>query len=84
MLVELALRRRVALPIEDEGNVDIHIGGETFRLSAPARRVLDYLLRHHDCTFGEIVAGLQPQLAEAVVQGAVDELAKQSLVGISA
>jgi hypothetical protein len=83
MTVAPALRRRIPLHMETDGDVEVAVDGEKFRLSAPARRVLDFLTAHEDCRFGTIVSALGSQLSEARVQQAVEELAKQSLVGLS-
>jgi hypothetical protein len=82
MIIEPAVRRRIPLDIEIEGDLDISIGEEKFRLSAAARRVLEFLLRHDESTFGAIVSALGPRLSGPSVQDAVQELAEQSLVGI--
>jgi hypothetical protein len=81
-IVEPAVRRRISLDIEIAADVEVLIGGEKFLLSVPARRVLDFLIWHDESTFGAIVSALEPQLAEPLVQRAVAELAKQSLVGL--
>jgi hypothetical protein len=82
MIIEPGPRRRVRLHIETAGEIGISIGGEKFRLSAPARRVLDFLLRHGDCTFGGIVSAVEGELPEQAVHRAVAELVEQSLVGL--
>ena len=82
VIVEPAVRRRIPLDIEIDAVVEVLIGGEKFRLSAPGRRVLDFLIWHGECSFGAIVSMLQSQLSEPLVQRAVQELAEQSLVGI--
>jgi hypothetical protein len=83
-LVESALRRRIPMETEVEGERELSLGGERFRLSASARRVLDFLTRHGECRFAAIVSALAPQLDEPHVRDAVRELAEQGLVGLGA
>jgi len=81
-LIVPAVRRRMPLDIEVEQEIEVLVGREKFRLSAPARRVLDFLLWHDECTYGAVVFALATQLSEPLVQRAVAELARQSLVAI--
>jgi hypothetical protein len=83
-LVIPAVRRRITLDVESEEAIDVTIARETFRLSAPARRVLDFLLTHNDSTLGAIVSALARHLSEPLAQDAVMELAKHGLVGVRA
>ncbi len=82
LTVAPALRRRIPLDIDKEGEVEITVGGEKFRLSAPARRVLDLLLRQGELNVGTIVSALAGQLPEPLVRDAVATLARQGLVGL--
>ena len=82
MLIVPAVRRRIPLDIDVDHEVAVLVGRERFRLSAPARRVLDFLLWHDECTYGAVVFALATPLSEPLVQSAVAELARQSLVGI--
>lgn len=81
-LLEPALRRRLRFDSEVEGDIEILAGGERFCLPRPTCQVLQFLMQQGECRFGAVVAAFEGQMSEAVVQRAVDELARQSLVGI--
>lgn len=81
-LVEPAGRRRAQFDVATEGLVEVSLGGETFRLSAPARRVLSSLLLGNELSVEALISKFADQFAEPAVHAAVAELAHQGLVGL--
>jgi ribosomal protein L16 Arg81 hydroxylase len=76
------VRRRIPLATDSDDEVELIIGGETHRLSAPARRVLARLLEHDAQAFGAIVAALDSAMGEREVCNAVQELVAHGLVAV--
>jgi ribosomal protein L16 Arg81 hydroxylase len=76
------VRRRIPLATDSDDEVELIIGGETHRLSAPARRVLARLLEHDAQTFGAIVAALDSAMGEREVCDAVHELVAHGLASV--
>ena len=76
------VRRRMPLATDSDEAAELIIGGETHRLSAPARRVLARLLEHDAQAFGAIVAALDSAIDERQVCDAVQELAVRGLVAV--
>jgi ribosomal protein L16 Arg81 hydroxylase len=75
-------RRSISISWESESEVDTTIGGETYRLSQPARRVLVLLLARHSLAFSQLIAALASDLGEKMLRDAVLELVRQGLVGL--
>jgi hypothetical protein len=81
-IVEPAVLRRIPLDADVDGDVEVFLGGEKFRLSAPARRTLDLLLQRHECRVADISSLLGPHFTETDVDRALEELASHGIVGI--
>ena len=77
-----APRRRIAFPQDGESDAGIIVGGERYRLSPPARRVLGLLLSQNGLTFRDLKAALNAELSAEVVRDAVHELARNGLAGL--
>jgi hypothetical protein len=77
-----AVRRHIPLDQDSEGESEVSIGGEIFRLSRNARRLLAYVIARGECRAADLAAGLIPPLTDAGLQDAVAELARNSLIGI--
>lgn len=81
-IVSPAPLRRIALETQASGAREVQIGEGKFLLSAPARQVLDHLLKSNEAPFREIARALSGRLSETDIRDAVAELAKLNLVGI--
>jgi hypothetical protein len=80
-----APRRPPSLLIEEGKNeVAITIGGDEYRLSAPAWHVLSTLLEGNDISFGELVKALGAKFNEETLRNAVVELVKRGLAALRA
>ena len=77
-------RRRVPLAVDRDDAADVVIGGETHRLSAPARRILARLLEHDAQPFAKVVAELACPAGEDQARDAVQELLTHGLAVIRA
>ena len=77
-----ALRRRIPLSTESDDVVTVTIGGEPYRLSGTARRVLDLLVQRDGALLGQLVAEFSATIGENALREAVADLAKQGLVGL--
>jgi hypothetical protein len=77
-----APRRISPLLTENEGEVAVTIGGEPYRLSVTARRVLSLLLEPNGLRFQEIFVLLGATVSEEALQKAVLELVKQGLAAL--
>jgi ribosomal protein L16 Arg81 hydroxylase len=83
-LVVPALRRNVAISTEGESEANTTIGGETYRLSLQARRVLVVLLAREGVTLQELGDALGSSIGHELLRNAVLELVKQGIVGLLA
>jgi ribosomal protein L16 Arg81 hydroxylase len=77
-----ALRRRIRLLPELGSDLDAIIGGETIRLSALERRILDLLFTQNRLTFGDLGTILGPTLDRDALHEAMKELVKKALVDL--
>ena len=77
-----ALRRRVPILIEPDGEIPIVIAGETYRLSALARRILSLLLDSGETTVAALAATLGNAAGESVLRPALADLSKKGLIGL--
>jgi len=77
-----ALRRRVPIPIEPEGEIPVVVGGETHRLSAVARRILDLLFSCNETTVADLAAALGAGVAESALRSTLVDLSKAGLLGL--
>ena len=82
-VVEPAPRRTIALPADVESETAIIVGGERYRLSPAALRVLRLLLLRNRLTFREIKTELSAELNAEAVRVAIHELARQGLAGLT-
>jgi ribosomal protein L16 Arg81 hydroxylase len=76
-VVTPALRRRISLGSGEEA---VEIGGERYRLSAHAQRVLGLLAERNALEFGELLRALADALGRDEARAAVLELARSGLV----
>ena len=76
------LRRRTSLLTEVEDEVAVTIGGEQYRVSAAARRVLSFLLDRNGLRFGELLVVLRGAMSEETLREAVLELVKRGLAAL--
>ena len=74
-------RRRVPMATEVDAAANVIVGGEMHRLSAPARRVLAYLLEHDAAVVRTLVAAFAP-LSEREIGDAVRELVTRGLAAV--
>jgi Cupin superfamily protein len=77
-------RRRIPLATDRDDTAEVVIGGETHRLSAPARRVLARLLEHDAQPFANIVAEFASPAGENQARDAVQELIAHGLAVLRA
>jgi len=77
-----APRRRCSLLIEDKDESAVTIGGEQYRLSAPARLVLSTLLDRNEVKFRELVVALSARVSEETLRKTVIELVKRGLAAL--
>jgi ribosomal protein L16 Arg81 hydroxylase len=81
-LVIPTLRRNLSIPTEGESELSVSIGGETYRLSLPARRVLALLLASNGLALRELCDALESTMGQELLRDSVLELVKQGLVGL--
>ena len=77
-----APRRRIPLLTDDKEDVSVTIGGEQYRLSAPARRALSLLLERNGLKFEELLTALGTTAVEETLRKAVLELVKHGLAAL--
>jgi ribosomal protein L16 Arg81 hydroxylase len=82
MLIVPALRRRVPIPLEPEGEIPVVIAGETYRLSVLARRILSLLLNSGETTVAALAATLGRAASESGLCATLSDLAKAGLIGL--
>jgi hypothetical protein len=79
-----ALRRRVDLAVETEGEMPLTLGKRQLRLSQLSRRALTAITRHHRITVGALASLLGHDPAGDDFTACLDALAAQSLIAIVA
>ena len=75
-------RRPLVVPPHSGDAIDIRTGGQSFRLSSMAARVLSFLIDHDRSTQTELAASLPGDPTEQVVRESVVELVRLGLAGV--
>jgi len=78
-----ALRREVDLMVEREGDAQLMLGEQHFRLSLNARRALANITHLGSVSFGALTEQLAGQMSVSDLAQAIQDLAEKSLVAIA-
>jgi ribosomal protein L16 Arg81 hydroxylase len=77
-----APRRRTSLLMENDDELAVIIGGEQYRLSAAARRVLSYLVDCNGSKVGDLAQALGKTVSEEKLRQALSELVNRGLAAL--
>jgi ribosomal protein L16 Arg81 hydroxylase len=77
-----ALRRHTSLLTEGDDEATVTIGGEQYRLSAAARRVLAHLIDRNGSKFRDLSAALGTTVSNEMLRSALSELVERGLAAL--
>ena len=81
-LIVPALRRRVPISVEHEDEMPVIIAGETYRLSALARRILTLLFDSGETAVAVLAAMLSRAANDSELRTTLADLSKAGLIGL--